>query len=57
MKPLRMSYFQGEDHDSSSLGSGGNDSLDSGGRSPADTMLGSEGHVEVRKEAALLTFM
>jgi len=38
---------QGEDHDSSSLGSGGNDSLDSGGRSPADTMLGSEGHVEV----------
>jgi len=38
---------QGEEHDSSSLGSGGNDSLDSGGRSPADTMLGSEGHVEV----------
>merc|ERR1719318_1565636 len=38
---------QGEDHDSSSLGSGGNDSLDSGGRSPADTMLGSESHVEV----------
>jgi len=38
---------QGEDHDSSSLGSGGNDSMDSGGRSPADTMLGSESHVEV----------
>ena len=38
---------QGEEHDSSSLGSGGNDSLDSGGRSPADTMLGSDVHGEV----------
>ena len=33
----------GEEQDSSSLGSGGGDSLDSGGRSPADTMLGDVG--------------
>jgi len=39
---------QDTEHDSSSLGSGGNDSLDSGGQSPAENMLGSDALMEMQ---------
>ena len=38
----RMGDAGAGDEDTSSLGSGGNDSLDSGGRSPSESMLNNE---------------
>merc|ERR1712013_795457 len=41
---------QDTEHDSSSLGSGGNDSVDSGGQSPAENMLGGGTVMELQGE-------
>jgi len=49
--PARSSSRHDQDHhDSSSMGSGGNDSIDSGGSSPADNMLRGDTIMEIQSD-------